>query len=199
MLIGSRQRVSHSLTAQIEGHEIDRVLHPKFLGVCIDQNLSWSKDVNETAKVISSGTGALKRLRLFICEDTAILLYRAIIEPHFDYCCPVWDGLNNELADKLQKLQNRAIRVITKSDYHSNATFPRVKLGWDNRYIRRKKQKLKLMFKTINDQSPENLKGLFKPFSTDYGLRNIENKLALPKPRPGDIFKRSFCYSGAHL
>ena len=55
-----------------------------------------------------------------------------------------------------------------------------------------------LMFKTLNDQSPEYLKGLFKPFSTDYGLRNSDNKLALPKPRT-DFLKRSFCYSGAHL
>ena len=68
--------------------------------VYIDQHLSWSKQVNEIA--ISSGIGALKRLRPFINEDMAILLYRALIEPHFDYCCPVWDGLSNELADQLQ-------------------------------------------------------------------------------------------------
>ena len=54
--------------------------------------------------------------------DTAILLCRALIETHIVYCCSVWEGLNNELADKLQKLQNRAIRVITKSDYRSCAT-----------------------------------------------------------------------------
>ena len=203
MLIGSRQRLSatttgHSLTVQIKGHEIDRVPHTKSLGVHIDQNLSWSKHVNETAKMVSSGIGALKRLRPFICEDTAILLYRALIEPYFDYCCPVWDGLSNELADKLQKLQNRAIRVITNSDYYSSATALRGELGWDNLCTRRKKQKLKLMFKTLNDQSPEYLKGLFMPFSTDYGLWNSDNKLALPKPRT-DFLKRSFCYSGAQL
>ena len=107
----------------------------------------------------------------------------------------MWDGLSNELAEKLQKLQNRAIRVITKSDYYSSATALRGKLGWDNLSTRRKKQKLKITFKTLNDQSPEYL---FKPFSTDYGLRNDDNKLALPKPRT-DFLKRSFCYSGAHL
>ena len=37
------------------------------------------------------------------------------------------------------------------------------------------------MFKIMNDQSPEYPKGLFKPLNTDYGLRNIERKLALPK------------------
>lgn len=57
--------------------------------------------------------------RLSICEDTAIMLDRAIMEPCFNYCRPVRVGLNNELANKLQKLQNRAIRVITKSDYHA--------------------------------------------------------------------------------
>ena len=35
------------------------------------------------------------------------------------------------------------------------------------------------MFKTLNDQSLEYLKSLFKPFSTDYGLRNSDNKLVL--------------------
>ena len=145
LLIGSRQRlasttIGHSLTVKIEGHEIDRVPHTKSLGLYIDQNLSWSKHVKEAAKIISSGIGALERLRPFICDDTAILLYRALIEPYFDYCCPVWDGLSNELADKLQKLQNRAIRVITKSDYYSSATALRGKLGRDNLCTRRKKQ-----------------------------------------------------------
>ena len=127
-------------------------------------------------------------------EDSAILLYRALIEPYFDYCCPVWDGLSNELNDKLQKLQNRAIRIITKSDFYSSATVLRLKLGWDSLYTRRKKHKAKLMFKTINKQAPEYLQDLFKPFSTGYNLRDKANKLALPKPRT-----RSFCYSGAQL
>ena len=87
MLIGSRQRlasstIGHSLTVKIEGHEIDRVPHTKSLGLYIDQNLSWSKHVNETAKIISSGIGALKRLRPFICDDKAILLHRALTEPY---------------------------------------------------------------------------------------------------------------------
>ena len=56
------------------------------------------------------------------------------------------------------------------------------------------------MFKNLNDQSQEYLKGFFKPVSTDYGLRNSDNKLALPKPRT-NFLQRSFCYmySGAHL
>ena len=98
-------------------------------------------------QTISSGIGTLKRLRPYIFVDTAILLYRALIEPHFDYSFPVWDGLNNELADKLRKLKKHGITVITKSDYCCSATALHTNLGWDNLYIRMKKQKAKLCLK----------------------------------------------------
>ena len=38
-----------------------------------------------------------------------------LISLHFDYCSPVWDCISGYLSDKLQKLQHRAARVITKS------------------------------------------------------------------------------------
>ena len=43
---------------------------------------------------------------------TAIEIYKGLIEPHFDYCSVVWDGLSQQLSEKLQKLQNHAARVI---------------------------------------------------------------------------------------
>ena len=135
MFIGSRQRLSntanHSINIHIEGQQINRVCHSRSLGIHIDQHLSWTRHVNEIARVVSSGIGALKRLRSFICEDSAILLYRALIELYFDYCCPVWDGLSNELTDKLQKLQktkmleNSTLNFINSQPVDC-ATFPEV-------------------------------------------------------------------------
>ena len=45
----------------------------------------------------------------FICKDSALLLYRAIIEPYLNYYCPLWYSLNNEQANKLQKLEKSHI------------------------------------------------------------------------------------------
>ena len=44
-------------------------------------------------------------------------MYNALIQPHFDYCAPVWDGLSSYLCEKLQKLQNRAARVILQANW----------------------------------------------------------------------------------
>ena len=67
LLICSRQRLAnnagHSLNIHLVDQVINRVCHTKSLGIHIDQYLSWSKHVNETARTISSGIGALERLR----------------------------------------------------------------------------------------------------------------------------------------
>ena len=41
--------------------------------------------------------------------------------PHFDYCSRAWDCFSGYLSDKLQKLQNRAARIITKSSFDTSS------------------------------------------------------------------------------
>ena len=129
---------------------------------------------------------------------TAIKIYKGLIEPHFDYCSVVWDGLSQQLSEKLQKLQNRAARVITKSSYNTNSNYLLNSLSWDNLSVRRKKQKANLMYKCVNKLSPNYLCNMFTPRTLSFDLRDASQKLYLPKPRT-DYLKRSFSYSGASL
>ena len=62
-----------------------------------------------------------------------------LIQPHFNYCCSVWDELGDTLTTKLQKLQNRAVRVITGSSYDVDASILLCRLQLDNLSVRRKK------------------------------------------------------------
>ena len=108
----------------------------------------------KSLKKVSSGVGALKRVRPFVSMHTAIKIYKGLIEPHFDYCSAVWDGVTQQLSEKLQKPQNRAIRVITKSSYDTNSRYLLNSLGWDNLSVRRAKQKANLIYKFINYLAP---------------------------------------------
>ena len=85
---------------------------------------------------------------------TAIEINKGLIEPHFNYASAVWDGLTQQLSEKLKKPQNRAIRVITKSSYDTCSRYLLNSLGWDNLSARRAKQKANLMYKCINDLAP---------------------------------------------
>ena len=69
------------------------------------------------AKKISRAIGGLNQVRQFVETKTLITLYKALILPLFDYCDVGWSSLNDGLANRLQKLQNKAARVITHSSY----------------------------------------------------------------------------------
>ena len=117
---------------------------------------------------------------------------------HFDYCAPVWDGLSFYLCEKLQKLQNRAARVILQANCEINSSLLLETLKWDKLSSRRRKQKAIMMFKSLNGLAPVYVQDLFSERNTDYDLRDAFRKLNLPKPRT-DYLKRSFGYSGALL
>ena len=134
-------------------------------------------------KKVTSAIGALRRIRPLISQSTAVLVYNSFIQPHFDYCSLVsWDGLSDQLSDKLQKSQNRAARVILKANYGTNSSQLIDILKWDKLVIRRKKHKVIMMFKSLSEEAPVYLQNLFHERSTDYDLRNSFHKLTLPRP-----------------
>ena len=127
MLIGSRQRLSTitvSPTLAINDFRVTQVATAKSLGVTIDDNLDWGSHMEKIIKKVSSGIGAIKRVRHLVPQATLQLIYQALIHPHFNYCNTVWGNCGITLRNKLQKLQNRAARVLTFSDYDEDAYYP---------------------------------------------------------------------------
>ena len=108
MVISTRQRFlaenCTEINIQLDGHPISRVEHTKSLCLNIDDLLSWSNRIKDLCRKISSAIGALRRIRPLISQSTAVQIYNALIQPHFDYCAPVRDGLSSYLCEKLQKI-----------------------------------------------------------------------------------------------
>ncbi|XP_022803109.1 uncharacterized protein LOC111340515 [Stylophora pistillata] len=201
IIIGSRQRLSaqcDDLEIRIDDQIIKRVGKTKSLGVITAAQLTLGNHVEEIYKKVSSGIGALKRVRPFISKETAIQIYDALIIPHFDSSSPVWDCLSGYLNDKLQKLQNRAARIITKSPFDTNSNHLLSTLDWERLSLRRKKQKALMMYETMNNLAPEYLQSLFYQRHSPYNVRNSEGRLTLSKPKTNDL-KPGYSYSGAIL
>ena len=201
MLIGSRQRLRTFQSAPnltINGTPIKQVSQDKSLGVYVDENLSWTTHINEITKKIASGIGALKRVRPFVPVNTLMTIFNSLVQPHFNYCCEVWDSCCKTLAVKLQKLQNRAARVLTFSGYDAGAD-PLIEiLGWQKLESQRSFHKAVMVYKSLNGLAPEYMRSMFIYRDTVYSLRDAEEKLNIPKPRT-NYLKNSFSYTGAVL
>ena len=71
--------------------------------------------IDELSKKIASGIGPMKRIKSFVSPEILHYIYNALVQPHFNYCSIVWGNCGKTLSEKLQKLQNRAARILTSS------------------------------------------------------------------------------------
>ena len=164
MVIGSRQRVA-SLEGEIAlstfNTELEKVRSVKCLGVNIDENLTWEDHMFSIRQKISRDLSMLKRIKPVLKLENLTRIYRSIIEPYFTYCCIVWDTIGNTQMANLQKLQNRAARIITGASYLKRSRDLLTELGWLNLEAMRKRQKAILMFKILNGLAPQYLSEMF--------------------------------------
>ena len=93
----------YTMNIHIDGVPINQSNQSKSLGLTTNENLSWKAHIHEISKQVSSGIGALKWVRQFVSMHTAIKIYNGFIEPHVDYRSAVWDGLTQQLSEKLQQ------------------------------------------------------------------------------------------------
>ena len=187
MLIGSRQRINtfqSTPSFAINNVPVKQVSHTKSLGLHIEENLSWNVHIEKLSKKVASGIGALKRIRPYVTLPTMQLIYNCLVQPYFDYCSVIWDSCGSNLADRLQKLQNRAARVLTYSRHDSNADYLFERLGLKKLSSQCRISKAIMVYKCLNDLAPDYLSEMFVDRSsiTNYALRDTSNKLALPLP-----------------
>jgi hypothetical protein len=74
-----------------------------------------------------------------------------------EYSCVVWDGCTQADEDKLEAIQTAAARVITGAMKGTSNCKLYEEIGWESLAERRKKAKLVLMFKIVNNYAPNYL------------------------------------------
>ena len=133
MLVASRQKLStfpEIPSFSINDHPVKQVSSTKSLGVHIDQNINWECHIQNFCKKIASALGAIKRIRHLIPFNILINVYDSLVQPHFNYCSVVWGNCGSGISEKLQKLQNRAARILICANYDSNIDELFRALGW---------------------------------------------------------------------
>ena len=164
MLIASRQKLSQfteSPSLTISENAIKQVTSAKSLGVYVDQNINCECHIENISKKIACAIGAIKRIRHHTPFNVLIKVYNSLIQPHFDYCNVVWGNCNKGLSEKLQRLQNRAARILISASYDSNLDDLFRALGWRRLYYQRLEQKSILMYKTLRSMTPGYLRSRF--------------------------------------
>ena len=181
----SLEGTGESICLKLRDNDLALVENTKYLGVQVDNSLDWKEHIKSVSTKVSRAVGLLKYAKRFLPQNSLKTLYTSIIEPHFRYCCAVWGCCGTTEISKLQKLQNRAARIITNSSFDASSKPLIQKLGWKTVNDMIKHESRTMVYKSINNKAPPYLSAMFRRNSQDATrqLRNTNTDLRLPKIR----------------
>jgi len=95
--------------------ELKRVDSVKYLGVYLDQNITWSNQLDYLSTKLSRSAGIFSKLRYYLNTKTLVDMYHALFNSHLQYGILCWGSTTELNLNRLQILQNRAIRIYDES------------------------------------------------------------------------------------
>ena len=81
----NRQKLKNKANVIINKHTIDQVKYTKFLGIYIDEELSWKYHIYHIASKSSKMTGIMAKARHHLTSKTWLTLYHTMIYPYLNY------------------------------------------------------------------------------------------------------------------
>ena len=73
------------------------------------------------AKKLSSAIALLRKAKPYVPQNDLLRIYNSLVVPYFIYCSVVWNDRSKTNLDKLYKMQKRAARIITGSNYKTRS------------------------------------------------------------------------------
>ena len=139
----------------MRNNELDVVKTIKHLGLKIDYSLDWKEQIKAVSTKVSRAVGFLKHAKSFLPKETLPTLYTGIVEPHSRHCCSVWGCAGLTDIKQLQKLQNRAARIITNSSIDAPGRPLMDSLGWKTIDVLVSSEPKIMVFKSVNEMAPQ--------------------------------------------
>ena len=104
----------------IKNESINQDHKTKFLGVIVDEKLTWFEHIQYIKCKIAKGIGIICKARKLLNSKTLCTLYYCFVYPDLNYCVEVWGDTFKTYLQALVKLQKRVLRIISYSKWNAS-------------------------------------------------------------------------------
>jgi hypothetical protein len=111
MIYTSRHNTG-DMSIVINDVHLEQVTGVTFLGMEADDRLHWKLHIDKLERKLSSGLYVLRRLKHYRNQQLLLLAYYAIVESHIRYGISLWGDSSQKNADRIFKMQKKAVRTI---------------------------------------------------------------------------------------
>ena len=142
---------------------------------------------------------AIRRARSYLPCHVRKLLYQSFVLPHLNYCSIVWNSCGTTMSDRVERVQNYALRIILRKPPRTSSEALRQTLCWTTLKRRRHNATVCQVHRCVNKQAPSYLNSKFMTNSTlNYACTRGSNKLHLERLNT-NFYRTTFEYMGAQL
>ena len=204
MFIGSRDQIRINLDPlpfYFKGNFVDKCDDAKYLGLIMEPNLSWNKQVANVVRKLNHQASILKNLSSVCSTNLLLTYYRAFIQPRIDYGITLWGCTSLYNINKVQRVQNRiARRILNNYDYENARGLELLKqLKIPNITERRDYFLTKITFQSIHGLNPTYLNDAVLTRSDMHG-RSTRSADDIHLPRIGsEMYRNSLSIKGGQL
>ena len=159
-ILNEKYQIIIHFQLKLGGKKLTPVNNVKYLGVHIDNFLSWDDHITELSKALSRANGILAKLRHYVPKKSLIAVYYAIFHSKLLYGCLVWFQTTAANINKVTILQKKCVRIMNFSEYncHTNDLFKGCQILKVNDIICN--ELLKFAFNFVNNRLPTDLSHL---------------------------------------
>ena len=129
LMVFTNRKRPKEIVINVNGNQITEVSESKFLGVIVDNKLSWQSHIKYISGKVSKNLAILRYLRYSFPKHILKNLYLTLVLPYYMYCNIIWGSAYKTTLRPLFILQKKCIRTITKSHYldHTKPLFKNCK------------------------------------------------------------------------
>jgi len=175
---------------------LEQVSNIKFLGVNVDNKLTWKHHISTITKTISRNIGVINKLKFCLPSSNLLMLYSTLVLPYINYGILVWGNTHQYLLEKILLLQKKCLRII----FNLNPLAHTDELFFENKILKVNEiysfQLGQFMFKFNNKKAPQIFDNIFHRNDTvhNYPTRR-SNEFHLPLLRT-ILAQNTFVYTG---
>ena len=137
----------------------------KFLGLLIDENLSWKDHIHTLTTKISKTVGLIAKLTHIVPNQTLLNIYMSLIAPYMTYGLTSWGNAPETLLNKVLVLQKRALHLIHFAQAKEHA----IRLFLKGKFLLLKSlyyEKIVNLMYYINNLAPVKISNLFSKITS---------------------------------
>ena len=181
-----------------EGTVIPIEREVELLGVVVGSKLKFEGHISKICKKLSQQVAVLNRMKKMLPLEIRKQLYQSFIVPHFNYCSESWHFCGKRLSDKLEKLNERALRFVYR-DYSTPYETLLIKNGHTTLVNQRLGKMMGTVFRAVNNNNiSASISELLMLRSSSYNLRG-HAILTLPKVSSTTYGLNSWSYRASKL